>query len=393
MKVQGGEGGDGGGNIYLETRRQLAGSRGSRASGSVGASVRLYTLGPLRGARLLLSRDPRPEPGRRRLRHRRLDRRRSDNLIENNISWTFNKVMVMRASGGRQRRRLQLLRGRLRGTATRPSPRVGFNASPHDDLALRALRGERRVQLRLRRRWGNSIYITVFRNHVTGLRRSLDGLGLSDAGRQQVRGRHGAALLVHLRRQRPREPGHEPDPGGTSFTSRTRPPMDDPAHLALGWDDGSPHPESDPKVKPTTLRDGNFDYVTNTVKWDTTAQTLPNSLYLTSKPAFFGSLTWPWVDPTRNDQDLHLARASSASRAEAPPRPACPLATTLGDGGQRRHHHRELHRHPVAGRHHLGDRELRHRQRHRHRGQRLRRPRRAPSPSPPDRPRRPSPSP
>lgn len=28
------------------------------------------------------------------------------------------------------------------------------------------------------------------------------------------------------------------------------------------------------------------------------AITLPNSLYLTSKPAFFGSTRWPWVDPT-----------------------------------------------------------------------------------------------
>ena len=29
-----------------------------------------------------------------------------------------------------------------------------------------------------------------------------------------------------------------------------------------------------------------------------TPQTIPNSMYLTSAPAFFGSNTWPWVDPT-----------------------------------------------------------------------------------------------
>jgi len=34
------------------------------------------------------------------------------------------------------------------------------------------------------------------------------------------------------------------------------------------------------------------------VKWDRAAQALPNSLYLASKPAFFGSNPWPWVDPT-----------------------------------------------------------------------------------------------
>ena len=46
----------------------------------------------------------------------------------------------------------------------------------------------------------------------------------------------------------------------------------------------------------TTLRDGNFDYVTHSVKWDRTPQLIPNSLYLTAKPAFFGTVPWPWVD-------------------------------------------------------------------------------------------------
>jgi len=48
------------------------------------------------------------------------------------------------------------------------------------------------------------------------------------------------------------------------------------------------------------LRHGNFDYVTNGVRWDpaVSSQTLPPSLYLTGKPAFFGSSPWPWVDPT-----------------------------------------------------------------------------------------------
>jgi hypothetical protein len=43
----------------------------------------------------------------------------------------------------------------------------------------------------------------------------------------------------------------------------------------------------------------NFDYVTNSVHWDQTVsnQTLPNSLYLSQKPAFFNAAsgyTWPW---------------------------------------------------------------------------------------------------
>jgi hypothetical protein len=74
-----------------------------------------------------------------------------------------------------------------------------------------------------------------------------------------------------------------------------------PAIWALGWDGAKPYPTDD-RVAATTLRHGNFDYVTNTVKWNPsiTSHTLPNSLYLTHKPAFFDAgrgYTWPWVDP------------------------------------------------------------------------------------------------
>ena len=46
-------------------------------------------------------------------------------------------------------------------------------------------------------------------------------------------------------------------------------------------------------------RHGNYDYVTGTVIWDptNTNHALPDSLYLSSKPAFFGTNRWPWVDP------------------------------------------------------------------------------------------------
>jgi hypothetical protein len=60
----------------------------------------------------------------------------------------------------------------------------------------------------------------------------------------------------------------------------------------------------------TQLRQGNWDWYTQSQTWyknpigasghpgDGTPQTIPNSLYLTSKPAFFGLNSWPWVDPS-----------------------------------------------------------------------------------------------
>ena len=63
---------------------------------------------------------------------------------------------------------------------------------------------------------------------------------------------------------------------------------------------------SDPKVVATTVRHGNFDYATSTVVWDAAiaSHSLPASLYLTSKPAFFGSAPWPWVTPETAPQTL-----------------------------------------------------------------------------------------
>jgi hypothetical protein len=46
------------------------------------------------------------------------------------------------------------------------------------------------------------------------------------------------------------------------------------------------------------VREGNYDFVTKQAHWTGGAKTLANSLYLTSKPAFFGTNRWPWVDPT-----------------------------------------------------------------------------------------------
>ena len=70
-----------------------------------------------------------------------------------------------------------------------------------------------------------------------------------------------------------------------------------PGIWMLGWD-----ASTDARVAATTIRHGNFDYLTNSVKWDPliSGRTLPPSLYLTGKPAFFDAgkrYIWPWVDP------------------------------------------------------------------------------------------------
>src|SRR2546430_12375957 len=86
----------------------------------------------------------------------------------------------------------------------------------------------------------------------------------------------------------------------------------------IGYDPQHWEQDADPKTLSTLIRGGNYDYVTNTVHWDNiSSQTLPDSLYLSSKPAFFGSYTWPWVDPTGSTK-LYILPAKARYDAGTP---------------------------------------------------------------------------
>jgi hypothetical protein len=172
--------------------------------------------------------------------------------------------------------------------------------------------------------WGNSIYVTVFRNHLTGRRQSWGGLGLADLGNRRAIGltRHhwwysfvGNVLGT---------PDQAPLPGQSGFVYETSDFDGDSVPMwKIGYDGENGSAPPDATVVARTLRHGNFDYVTHTVVWDAAnpRRDLPPSLYLTAKPAFFGRLPWPWVDPLGPTRVATLpARARfAAGRPFAPP--------------------------------------------------------------------------
>jgi hypothetical protein len=208
-------------------------------------------------------------------------------LIENNISVDADKVMVARCSGA----------GSVVGYNYMDDGHIGSNLSwveiglnashmvgPHHVL----FEGNYGFNWDSDKTHGNSIYHTVFRNHLSGKRRHFtDGGPIRCAG---------AGYYSYWMSFVGNVLGLSGQMTGWSYESND---WSVPTVWLLGWDDWSPYP-MDPMARTTALRHGNFDYLTNSVAWDPNIakRDLPASLYLTQKPAFFGSNPWPWVDPT-----------------------------------------------------------------------------------------------
>jgi hypothetical protein len=151
---------------------------------------------------------------------------------------------------------------------------------------------------------GNGIYHTFFRNYLRGIRAPFDnqaGGRIDDATQPRNGPRRCVGLMAYsywmsFLGNVLGAPGQMD--GWTYETGFTD---GKPGIWMLGWDAVSPYP-TDARVAATTLRHGNFDFLTNTVSWDPAIpdHTLPSSLYLARKPSFFEAgrgYAWPWVDP------------------------------------------------------------------------------------------------
>jgi hypothetical protein len=114
----------------------------------------------------------------------------------------------------------------------------------------------------------------------------------------------------------------------------------------LGWSGnggGASVLRNDPLVASTAMRWGNFDTVTNSVRWEASevpsgsgflanpvpkTHRLPASFYRSTKPAWWGSMPWPAIGPEvtgGSDPTGHVyANPAEACYAQCPPDPAFP---------------------------------------------------------------------
>jgi hypothetical protein len=227
----------------------------------------------------------------------------SEALIENNISMMANKVMVARCSGAGSVVAYNYVDDGFILTAE-GWIEIGLNAShmvgPHHVL----FEGNYGFNFDSDKTHGSSTYHTVFRNWLRGVRRpfvnpqtshNMDDAAQSDNGPKRCAG---ATAYSYWMSFVGNVLGASGQMSGWVYDSTGPDAMSKPSIFLLGWDDASPQPY-DPKTVTTTLREGNWDWVQQKQSWDTLSQrALPNSLYLTQKPAFFGANPWPWVDPS-----------------------------------------------------------------------------------------------
>jgi hypothetical protein len=217
----------------------------------------------------------------------------ADNLIENNIFINGNKVMVMRASGGGNVIGYNYLDNGYIGNQT-GWMETGLNAShmtcPHFEL----LEGNEAFNIDADDTWGGAVYNTFFRNHAIGKRRSYP-----DTQSRRAIGLMYGHYYYSFVGNVLGTPDENPSPFSSFAYEDFWPWKDDPVGLwRIGYTPTNWDARPDPRVVNTTHRHANFDYATNSVVWATGFDgMLPDSLYLTSKPAFFGNNPWPWVDP------------------------------------------------------------------------------------------------
>jgi hypothetical protein len=273
-----------------------------------------------------------------------LDGGSSENLIENNIMWLGDKVDVMRGAGGGNVLSYNYTDDTFNFDAP-DLPEAGINAGHMIGTHLTLLEGNYSQNLTSDSYWGNELFTVHFRNWASAHRArahqvaaytfnaggcilttaDLEGVAAVNVGAHtggsgigtgkgavqsyvgNVLGMSGQTLAIGIPGCADRQTSFQEqiitsaqnNAAGNSFNMWNIGGFQS-TYYGSSWVDTT---ISDAQI----VRINNFDFVTyamncfaegGTTHITCPVTTIPNSFYLPSKPAFFGSQTWPWVDPT-----------------------------------------------------------------------------------------------
>ena len=265
-----------------------------------------------------------------------VDQGTANSLVENNIIWNGDKVIVMRSSGGGNVVAYNYMDDAF-DSADPVAQEAGANAGHFLGSHMELIEGNWSHKYSGDSWWGNALYITAFRNQFSGLRSANSWLAtfVNRNGYPYCDCTDRAAVTLQNYQWYHNIVGnilgfkgqvstmYNGDVKGTKYVAHqtsmryeSNTEVDDYTAdsnitmYELGATQANAYFPADPTMYLKTNRQGNYDFVTNSQIWyssngghGTTSTgsplTLPNSLYLASKPAFFPSVDqWPWVVPS-----------------------------------------------------------------------------------------------
>lgn len=146
--------------------------------------------------------------------------------------------------------------------------------------------------------WGSNAHITLLRNHIKG---HAEGTTTANIAVDIQAGNKYVNVIGNIL-------GTDHFNGNYECIDVSAPYWNTWTIYKLGYNsfgDGDPK-DNDPEVPETLLRHGNYDYVSDSLIWDPKIplHDIPLSLYLSSKPAFFGEQTWPPVHPELSEPNM-----------------------------------------------------------------------------------------
>jgi hypothetical protein len=214
----------------------------------------------------------------------------TDNLIENNIFYYLHAPVEIGSGGGAGNViGYNYIERSQHGSSTWFIQHMGTHGA-HTYMNL--FEGNICGKIGLDSTWGSGSHNVFFRNHITGVNtgtlvtQALTAVELMSLNYYitfvgNVLGQPGYAGVVEQ----------------IPYTNVDN----NPVLWRIGyWGANIGYP-TDLKVAQTLLKTGNWESPTDTVQWTTSERAIPDSLYLTSKPAWFGNLAWPPFTPERLD--------------------------------------------------------------------------------------------
>jgi hypothetical protein len=231
----------------------------------------------------------------------------ADNLIENNIVRYMNKPVLFNTSGGGNVVGYNYVDNAWAEGSWQESPIDCHCSFPHMEL----MEGNLASKMSATITHGNAGYLMYLRNYSSSQFAAPAIWNGSTTITASI-----AAMQFD-----------DGDIGMTAFGNVLGAASAGTSPASTGYESGSAPifllgPASDPSTT-TFVRHGNYDYFNKATKWDPgiADHSIPASLYRTSKPAFFGSLPWPWVGPDLSPMVGTLPAKARSDVSYSPPAP------------------------------------------------------------------------